>query len=234
MNKPRQNHKQIRRIYKQIYNILYKNYGAQGWWPVTNKESEKPTYKKRRKLSANQRFEIIIGAILTQNTAWKNVEKTIIELNKKKLLDMKKIKALPGKKLGKIIKSSGYYNQKAKKIKAIIKFLESKKEINRENLLTIWGIGPETADSILLYAYNKPFFIIDAYTKRIFSRLGLINKKRSYNELQKIFHESLPRDAELFKEYHALIVEHAKRYCRIKPLCETCILKKECDNIKTI
>ena len=224
MNKTRQIHKQIRRIHK----ILYKNYGVQGWWPVTDKESKRPTYKKRKKLSRNQRFEIIIGAILTQNTAWKNVEKTIIELNKKKLLDIHKIKALPLKKLSKLIKPTGYYNQKAKKIKAMIDFLKSGKEINRENLLSVWGVGPETADSILLYAYNKPFFVIDTYTKRILARMGLVKSNVSYNELQHMFHKALPRNTELFKEYHALLVEHAKKYCRTKPLCDECVLKEEC------
>ena len=221
MNKTRQIH--------HIYDTLYKNYGPQGWWPVTEKESRKPIYKKRGKLSANQRFEIIIGTILTQNTAWKNVEKALIELNKRKLLDKNKLKSLPAKKLGKIIKSSGYFNQKAKKIKAMLEFLESGKEINRENLLGIWGVGPETADSILLYAYSKPFFVIDAYTKRIFTRLGLAESKVTYQELQETFHKNLPKDQGLFNEYHALLVKHAIKSCRTKPLCEECVLRRQCE-----
>lgn len=217
---------------RKIYDLLYKNYGPQGWWPLTERYKFIPMHKGKKPDTQQRKFEIIIGAILTQNTAWKNVEKALVELNKRKLLDVNKLKSLPAKKLGEIIKPSGYYNQKAKKIKAIIKFLESRKKINRENLLTIWGVGPETADSVLLYAYKKPFFVIDAYTKRIFIRVGLVNKNISYDELQEAFHESLPKDIELFKEYHALLVEHAKRYCRTKPLCETCILRKECCYIK--
>ena len=135
---------------------------------------------------------------------------------------------MPAKKLGKIIKSSGYFNQKVKKIRFMIEFLESGKKINQENLLSVWGIGPETADSILLYAYEQPSFVIDAYTKRIFSRIGLIHEKVTYHELQEMFHKELPKDHELFKEYHALLVEHAKRYCRTKPLCKECILRKQC------
>lgn len=213
---------------KRIYDILYKNYGPQGWWPLTERYKFIPEHKGKKPSTKQRKFEIIIGAILTQNTAWKNVEKALVELNKRKLLDVNKLKSLPAKKLGEIIRSSGYYNQKAKKIKAMIKFLESKKPVTRENLLSIWGVGPETADSILLYAYNKLFFVIDTYTKRIFIRLGLAKENISYNELQEMFHKNLGKDVELFKEYHALLVEHAKRYCRTKPLCKKCILKKVC------
>ena len=214
---------------KKIYDILYKNYGPQGWWPLTERYKFIPEHKGKKPSSQQRKFEIIIGAILTQNTAWKNVEKAIIQLNKKRLLKLEKLKVLPEKRIAELIKPSGYYNQKAKKIKAMIKFLEPGKEVNHKNLLKVWGIGPETADSILLYAYEQPYFVIDAYTKRIFTRVGLVNKDISYNELQKRFHKALPKNVEIFKEYHALLVEHAKRYCRTKPLCETCILRKECD-----
>ena len=213
---------------QQIHDILYKNYGPQGWWPLTERYSFIPVHKGKKPSSKERKFEIILGAIMTQNTAWKNVEKALVELNKRKLLDKNKIQSLPAKKLGKIIKSSGYFNQKAKKIKLMIDFLESGKKVNRENLLSIWGIGPETADSILLYAYKQPSFVIDGYTKRIFSRLGLTHEKVTYHELQEMFHKELPKDHELFKEYHALLVEHAKRYCRTKPLCKECILRKQC------
>ncbi|KYK24439.1 hypothetical protein AYK26_06740 [Euryarchaeota archaeon SM23-78] len=217
---------------KKIYQIIYKAYGPQGWWPLTERYRFIPVHKGKKPSTKQIKFEIIIGAILTQNTAWKNVEKALIELNKRRLLDIKKLKSLPANKLGAIIKPSGYYNQKAKKIKAMIEFLELGKDVNRENLLSIWGIGPETADSILLYAYEQPFFVIDAYTKRIFSRLGLAHKNASYKELQKMFHKALPKDVEMFKEYHALLVEHGKRYCRIKPLCEECVLRRECNYAK--
>lgn len=213
---------------KRVHDILYKEYGPQGWWPLTERYRFIPEHKGKKPDTEKRKFEIILGAILTQNTAWKNVEKAITELNKRRLLDKDKLKSLPVKKLGELIKPSGYFNQKAKKIKKIIAFLESGKKINRQSLLSIWGIGPETADSILLYAYEKPFFVIDAYTRRIFSRLGLVKENLSYAEIQKRFHESLPKDVKLFKEYHALLVEHAKRYCRTKPLCESCVLRREC------
>ena len=213
---------------RQIYDLLLKNYGPQGWWPLTERYKFIPEHKGRKADTEQRKFEIILGAILTQNTAWKNVERAITELNKRKLLNKHKIKSLPAKKLGELIKPSGYYNQKAKKIKAMISFLDSKKPVTRENLLKVWGVGPETADSILLYAYEQPFFVIDAYTKRIFSRLGLAKKNVSYTEMQKIFHTFLPKDIRLFKEYHALLVEHAKSYCRTKPLCKECVLRAEC------
>lgn len=211
-----------------IYHILLKEYGPQGWWPLTEKYKFIPEHKGKRPDTEQRKFEIILGAILTQNTSWKNVEKAIINLNKAKLLNKNKIKALREQKLANLIKPSGYYNQKAKKIRAMINFLDSKKPISRNNLLSVWGIGPETADSILLYAYEEPFFVVDAYTKRLFARLGLANNKISYDELQAIFHKALPRDAELFKEYHALIVEHGKNYCKKKPLCKKCVIKSYC------
>ena len=221
---------------KQIYLKLFKAYGPQGWWPLTEKNKFIPEHKGEKPDTEQRKFEIIIGAILTQNTSWKNVEKAIIELNKRNLLAKNKLKLLPAKKLGELIRPAGYYNQKAKKIKAIISFLDSKKPINRKNLLSVWGVGPETADSILLYAYEQPFFVVDAYTKRIFSRLGFCKEKAAYDDLQKLFRESMEKDADVFKEYHALLVEHAKRLCRKKPLCNECVLKELCSHakIKTI
>ena len=194
----------------KIYDLLYKEYGSQRWWPVS---------------SSNSEFEIIVGAILTQNTNWKNVEKSIKNLKDNNLLDKNSIKNINIAKLAALIRSSGYYKQKAKKLKEFVSF---EGEINRENLLNIWGIGPETADSILLYAYNKPVFVIDAYTKRIFSRLGI--KLNDYDEYQEYFHKNLPKDYKLFNEYHALLVELAKKHCKTKPICENCPLINECKN----
>jgi len=218
---------------KPMYAVLYKSYGPQGWWPLTEKYKFIPEHKGKKPSTEQRKFEIIIGAILTQNTSWKNVEKAIINLNKAKLLSKEKIKALPEKGLAELIKPSGYYNQKAKKIKAMIKFLDSEEPITRENLLKIRGIGPETADSILLYAYEQPFFVVDAYTRRIFSRLGFCKEDIAYDDLQKLFHENLEKDVNLFKEYHALIVEHAKRFCRKNPLCRECALKELCRHAKS-
>ena len=221
-----------------IYNILLENFGSQNWWPVTNENSVKPTYEKRDRLTERQKFEICVGAILTQNISWKNVEVAIINLNKENLIDIRKIKKIDKKKLANLIKSSGYYNQKAIKLKIFAKYLAEnykgnlkeflKKSIEklREELLAIKGVGKETADSIILYAAEKPIFVIDAYTKRIFNRLGY--KEENYEELQNLFMENLEKDANLFNEYHALIVELGKKYCKTEPLCDRCPLKELC------
>jgi len=157
--------------------------------------------------------------ILTQNTNWNNVEKCIYNLNKNKLIDIDRLKEIKTGKLAQLIKSSGYYNQKAVKIKNFIGFITENKidalkklstDKLRENLLSVNGIGKETADSIILYAFEKPIFVIDAYTKRIFSKLGMCNEDIDYDELQRMFTDNLNKDVELFKEYHALIVRLGK------------------------
>ena len=192
----------------KIYQELLSNFGKQNWWPCRT----------------GNRFEIIVGAILTQNTNWQNVEKAISNLIKNRVLSKAAIKKIDRKKLSLMIRPAGYYNQKAKKLKAFVNFSG---KITRENLLAVWGIGPETADSILLYAYNKPYFVVDAYTKRIFSRLGLI-KKDEYEEIREFFEKKLPKNSELYKEFHALIVNLGKTHCRNRPLCRQCPLLKYC------
>lgn len=202
-------------MFKEIYNLLEREYGFQHWWPTQ---------------SSNKRFEIVIGAILAQNTSWNNVEKAIKNLDKFNFLRRDAIKQLNEKELAQLIKSSGYFNQKAKKIKKLIEFLDSKKEISRENLLQVWGIGKETADSILLYAYDKVEFVIDSYTKRIMGRIGIVEEKVGYDELKKLFTENLENNIELYKEYHALLVKHGKETCLKKtPKCEKCCLNKICE-----
>src|SRR3989338_8198434 len=203
-----------------IYRNLYSHFGPQNWWPVT---SEKDT---------KQKLEVCFGAILTQNTNWKNVEKAIAQLNKNNLINTKRIIDISNKKLALIIRSSGYHNQKAKKLKNFCYFLLKsyngklgllfKKDIEelRKQLLSVNGIGPETADSIILYAAKKPIFVVDAYTKRIFSRIGY--KEKTYDEFQKLFMSSLPNSERLFNEYHALIVQLCKNICKNKPLCHKC------------
>ncbi len=208
-----------------IYDSLKECFGYQNWWP------------------GDTPFEIVIGAILTQNTSWKNVEKAIIRLKENNLLNYKSIKAIEEKELAVLITSSGYYNQKAKKIKNFIAFVDSYAEEGifenlwgkdklprlRENLLTIKGIGPETADSILLYAGNLPTFVIDTYTKRIFSRLGFGDANESYDFWQKKFLKNLPSDTLLFNDYHAQIVVLAKEFCKKqKPSCPQCPLENIC------
>ncbi len=178
--------------------------------------------------------------ILTQNTAWKNVEKALSNLKKEKLIDFEKLAAVETAKLALLIKSSGYYNQKAGRLQLfarhvcgcyagdVSKLLRKGVAELRNELLQLKGIGPETADSIILYAAGKPVFVVDAYTKRIFARIGISSESSSYDELQKLFTDNLPEDAKLFNQYHALIVELGKNVCRKKPLCGTCPLIKLC------
>ncbi len=226
---------------KKIFQTFHAKYGKQNWWPVTQKGETQPKYTGGPK-TVKQKLEVIFGAILTQNTSWKNVEKAIINLNKKNLIDVDKILKISNAELAELIKSSGYFNQKAKKLKNIAKFLKKfsinrlgKLETNKLKtlLLQVNGIGPETADSIILYAFNKPIFVVDAYTKRIFSRIGLVKKKAKYEEIQDFFHKNIKKNSKLFNEYHALIVRHAKKYCRKKPFCKECIIKNVCNKIVT-
>jgi len=203
----------------KIYQTLYNAFGCQNWWP------------------GDTPFEIAVGAILTQNTNWGNVEKAINNLKKDKSLSAKAIYKMPDDRLAVLIKPAGYYNIKAKRLKSFINFLmndyhgsmsKMKKEdanILREKLLSINGIGPETADSILLYALQKPVFVIDAYTKRVLSRHNIMDNNESYDEYQKLFHSSLKKDVKLFNEYHALFVKVGKTFCKSKiPLCKECPL----------
>lgn len=203
------------------YRILRNHFGFLNWWPGETK------------------LEICIGAILTQSTAWKNVEKAIDNLKKEGLLDVLALHRVEEKTLAQLIRSALYYNQKAKKIKIFIEyFLEqyngsfekmAQKEAGalREELLSLWGIGPETADSIILYALEKPVFVIDAYTRRVLLRHGYENAdKVSYDELQEYFEKNLPKDVELYKDFHAQFVELGKNYCRKKPLCSGCPLNR--------
>ncbi len=226
-----------------VYNRLFSSFGSQHWWPATKEGELAPKYHKSIELNEKQKLEICFGAILTQNTNWKNVEKAIIELNKNNLIDVKKIKNINIKKLAQIIKSSGYHNQKAKKLKNFCDFLSKyngkldllfRKNINelRKELLFVNGIGPETADSIILYAAKKPIFVIDAYTKRIINRIGF--KEETYEELQALFMQNLPNNEKLFNEYHALFVELGKNICKKEPLCGKCPINNNCDYFKNI
>ena len=184
------------------------------------------------------RFEIMLGAILTQNTAWKNVEKALEQLHMNELAHHDRILRTRKEKLCRLIRSAGYFNQKAERLVLISKFVKEhsiaglrkkKMSVLRDMLLDVKGIGPETADSIVLYAFEKPSFVIDAYTKRIFSRIGLCDADISYDELQKMFMDNVRKDVRVYKEYHALIVEHAKQHCRAKPVCEGCPVSKVCE-----
>lgn len=218
---------------KNIYKILLKEYGHQGWWPLcslqntigknpTKTGSIKGYHPKDYTFPKNdrQRFEICIGAILTQNTSWQNVEKALINLIKIKALNPKKILSIDEDKIKNAIKPAGYYNQKTRKLKEFSKFfIELKnKRPKREELLNIWGIGEETADSILLYAYKEPSFVIDAYTKRILEHKKIINNKATYQVIKDFIENNLNlKDFKIYQEFHALIVEHSKRYYSKKP-----------------
>ncbi|MEK6564123.1 MAG: endonuclease III domain-containing protein [Candidatus Omnitrophota bacterium] len=205
---------------ENIYQKLYRHFGPQAWWP------------------GETCFEVIVGAILTQNTNWQNVSKAIANLKKAKVLSPKKLYSLPQSKLAQLIRPSGYFNIKAKRLKEFLNFLFNnyggslKKmfgrplEDLRKEILSVKGIGPETADSILLYAGGLPVFVVDAYTKRIFSRQKLLSEEADYHTVQKIFVENLKRDIRLYNEYHALIVRLGKDFCKkTKPKCEICPIK---------
>ncbi|ABX32224.1 HhH-GPD family protein [Petrotoga mobilis SJ95] len=205
----------------EIYKDLYGFYGPQHWWPADNW------------------FEVTVGAILTQNTAWNNVEKSIENLKQRDLLEPEKLSKIKEDDLAQLIRSSGFYNLKSKRLKNFLEWLKKynydidkikNKSVTslREELLSIKGIGKETADSILLYAFEMPVFVIDAYTKRMFSRLGLI-LSREYDEFQDFFEKNLTKDVQLYNEYHALIVKHSKVYCKKTPKCSDCFLKEKCN-----
>lgn len=210
-----------------IYDTLYLKFGPQDWWPGDSK------------------LEIIIGAILTQAVSWSNVEMAIDNLKAENLLNVKKLYEIDKNRLAELIKPSGYYNMKARKLKSFIEvivneynsniddFGKGKPEQKRKELLEIYGIGPETADSILLYAYQKPVFVIDTYTKRILSRVNYIEKDISYERLQVLIENNIESNQELFNEYHALLVNLAKNYClKSSPLCEECPLNKHYEEEK--
>jgi endonuclease III related protein len=203
----------------KIYRTLYQTYGPRHWWP------------------GETSFEVMVGAILTQNTSWRNVEKAIQKLKGKGVLNPEGIHHLKRSELARLIKSSGYYRIKTDRLKSFIDFLFEEYDGNikkmgrerlgelREKLLGVKGIGPETADSILLYGLKKPIFVVDAYTRRILSRHGIISEKASYEEVQKLFMDYLPRDEKLFNEYHALFVYLGKTVCKKIPRCELCPLR---------
>jgi len=209
----------LKKVLLDIYKRLYSRFGSQDWWP------------------GDTSFEVIVGAILTQNTAWVNVEKAVKNLKRHKALSPKALSGIKTSQIARMIRPSGYYNIKAKRLRNFLNFLN--KEFNgnlskllkmdtrrlRETLLGIKGIGPETADSILLYAANKPIFVIDAYTKRIFLRHKLISKNATYEELQRFFMSNLPKSTKIYNEYHALIVKTGKDLCKKKPKCNLCPLE---------
>ena len=209
----------MRRRLFNIYRRLYVELGPQGWWP------------------GRTRFEVIVGAILTQNTSWQNVEKAMRRLRRERRLSPSAMAALPRRHLAELIRPAGTFLVKARRLHNFLAMLGTRHGGSlrrmlggepagvREALLQVSGIGPETADSILLYAAKMPVFVVDAYTRRIFTRHRLIARDTSYHEVQALFMKHLPRDAQLFNEYHALLVAVGKAYCRTIPRCDNCPLR---------
>jgi len=204
---------------ESVYRRLFKKFGPQHWWP------------------GETTLEIMVGAVLTQNTNWGNVEKAIQNLKRARVLTLKALAKISQEKLGQLIRPSGYFNVKAKRLKHLIDFVmqeyhgdlkKMKREslaVLRQKLLEVKGIGPETADSILLYAFDKPIFVVDAYTKRFLSRHNFVTPVAQYHDVQKAFMDGLPHDVPKFNEYHALMVRLGKELCRPTPLCAVCPLK---------
>jgi endonuclease-3 related protein len=202
-----------------VYRRLLRAFGHRDWWP------------------GDTPLEIAVGAILTQNTSWTNVEKAIANLKDARCLSVRGLREAPVGRLASLIRPSGYFRQKAKKLKAFIRFLDGNfggsmarmrradPAILRHELLEIWGIGPETADSILCYALEKPVFVVDAYMRRIFSRHFYVRPAATYHEIQTYVTERIPRDAALYNDFHAQIVHLGKHYCNSKPRCAGCPLE---------
>jgi endonuclease-3 related protein len=207
---------------RRVYTLLLSHFGHAGWWP-----GETP-------------FEVCVGAILTQNTSWTNVEKALGEIRRRGLLSFRKLRAVPVPRLARLIRSSRYFNVKARRVRAFLDFVhrdyagrvekmteEDPWEL-RAKLLTVDGVGRETADSIALYAAGHPLFVVDAYTRRIFSRLGLLDGDEPYDVIQRFFMERLPPNAPLYNDFHAQIVRLGKDVCRPRPRCDECPLHILC------
>lgn len=212
--------RKTRALLKRMYSLLFKSFGPQHWWP------------------AETRFEVAVGAVLTQNTNWGNVERAIENLKAAKALTPAMLHKMPASELAPLIRPAGYFNVKARRLKSFVAFLVSQyrgsmERMAREEehslrvkLMAINGVGPETADSILLYGLDKPMFVIDAYTKRVLSRHGMLEIKDSYDYFQALFHSCLKKDVRMYNEYHALLVMAGKHYCRPKtPRCGQCPLE---------
>jgi endonuclease-3 related protein len=203
-----------------VFNALLSAHGPQHWWP------------------GDTPFEIMVGAVLTQNTAWTNVEKAIANLVKHDKLSAAGIVAARKDHLANWLRPSGYFNVKAERLKNFCRWYVEAGGFNalskldtdtlRDSLLSVNGVGPETADDILLYAFDRPVFVIDAYTRRLFSRLGLIVGDEAYDDLRLACEDRLGADAALYNEFHALIVLHAKMVCRVRPCCGDCTLRVNC------
>jgi endonuclease-3 related protein len=206
-------------VMQRVFDALSDTFGPQRWWP------------------ADTPFEVMVGAVLTQNTAWTNVERALENLREGGLLSPRAIHRLPAEELAELIRPAGYFRVKARRLKNLVALIEERyrgdvgallsldRDTLRQELLQVSGIGPETADSIVLYAAGWPIFVVDSYTARVLKRHGWVEPEADYQAIQEYFHGQLAADAQLFNEFHALLVAVAKRYCRTRPRCEECPLQ---------
>ena len=219
-------------VLRALYADLAAAYGPQGWWPLPSQAGRRGfdgrgyhpgnTAPPR---DAAGRFEVALGAVLTQNTAWANAERALGALAGAGIRLPAHVAAREARSLARLVRASGSYNVKARKLRSLAAFFEGHGLAgapDRDALLAVWGIGPETADSILLYAFGEPVFVVDAYTRRLLARRGAIGGTEPYEEVQELFHRALEADPVLYNEYHALIVRHAKEHCRARPRCPGC------------
>jgi len=223
---------------EQLYQQWLDHYGPQGWWPVksstrgVNASGYHPgDYSFPR--NSRERLEILLGAILTQNTSWRNVSMVMQSLIEEGILHHQRLQEFSSQELAEKIRSAGYHNQKARKIGILLEFLKQQgypgeKTPPREELLNLWGIGPETADSMRLYAYGEKEMVIDLYTRRILTRLGFQVEKDSYESWKDFCIGHLPEELEVYQEFHGLVLAHAKACCGSRPHCARCFLKKSC------
>lgn len=205
---------------RSVYRHLLAAYGPQGWWP------------------ADAAFEVVVGAVLTQNAAWTNVEYALEHLRGAGALEPEAILSLPDAALGRLIRPSGYFNVKARRLKAVCAFVREAGGLDalagystdelRRAWLSVHGVGRETADDIVLYAFHRPVFVIDAYTRRVFERLGLFRGDEPYEALRAAFERALGPDVPVYQEYHGLIVRHCKAVCAVRPRCGQCCLRRRC------
>lgn len=217
----------------KLYRRLAARYGLQGWWPLPS-SAGRPGFDPRGYHPGiyglpgpRRRFEVAAGAVLTQNTAWGNAEAALSALAAGGLLTPAALLSCPPRRLAALVRPSGYYNQKARKLRVLAAFLAGLprgRVPTREQLLSLWGIGAETADSILLYAWHLPVPVADAYTRRLFFRLGWTGPRADYGELSALCGRGLPAQAPVLQEFHALVVRHAKEHCRASPVCRGCPL----------
>jgi endonuclease III related protein len=219
----------------RLHDVLLAAYGPQGWWPLPSR-CGRPGFDDHGYHPGNfteprddaGRFEIALGAVLTQNTAWVNAERALLALVRAGVRLPADVPGLGQRRLAALVRPSGSYNVKARKLAGLASFFGDRgmdRAPDRADLLGVWGVGPETADSILLYAFRQPVFVVDAYTRRLLARLGVLEGKEPYDTVQDLFHRACAPSPDLFNEYHALIVRHAKEHCRAAPSCAGCTVR---------